>query len=65
MLSNNAQRRISSQKAGGINRREEIELKQFQKPVLDIEKLGKQKQMQQYSVNRGGDIDEETHFPDF
>lgn len=41
MLSSNAHKRISGRTAGGVNRREEIELKKFEKPVLDIERLGR------------------------
>ena len=37
MLSNDPAKRISAQVSGGINRREEVELTQFDRPVLDIE----------------------------
>ena len=43
MLSKNPAKRISAQMSGGLNRREEVELTQFDKPVLDIERLGKRR----------------------
>ena len=53
----------------GLNRREELELTAFDKPVLDIERMGRRNReaaaARDYSINRGttaggvGDIDEE------
>ena len=59
MLSSNPAKRISAQTSAGLNRREEVELTQFDKPVLDIERLGKRKS------GRGGlgnDISEDLMF---
>ena len=63
MLSNNPARRIPAKDVGGLNRREEHELTQFEKPVLDIERMGRRR-VQEYSINRlgGGDISEEMQF---
>ena len=39
MLANNPTKRISAQVSAGLNRREEVELTHFERPVLDIEGL--------------------------
>ena len=59
MLSKNPAKRISAQTSAGLNRREEVELTQFDKPVLDIERLGKRKQGRSGHAN---DISEELYF---
>ena len=62
MLSTNPARRIPAKDVGGLNRREEHELTQFEKPVLDIERMGRRR-VKEYSINRlGGDISEEMQF---
>jgi hypothetical protein len=67
MLDGRIGNRVSAATSGGINRRKEVELKSFRKPVLDIQRMSQQRrlrtgqntEMQQY---RGGDIDEEMQF---
>ena len=65
MLSNDPAKRISAQVSGGINRREEVELTQFDRPVLDIEGMTQRRRVRaendmfQFSNNRGMDISEE------
>ena len=64
MLSNDPTKRISAQVSAGLNRREEVELTHFERPVLDIEGLNSRSrnEMMQYSASRGADISEEMMF---
>ena len=62
MLSQNPAKRISAQMSAGLNRREEVELTQFDKPVLDIERLGNRKQGAPRNGLAPGDISEELYF---
>ena len=43
MLARNTHKKITARQADGLNRREEIELTQFDKPVLDIERTSRRK----------------------
>ena len=42
MLSNDPAKRISANVSAGLNRRQEVELTQFERPVLDIEGMTSQ-----------------------
>ena len=74
MLTSRPAKRIPANNATsggmGLNRREELELTAFDKPVLDIERMGRRNReaaaaARDFSINRGttaagfGDIDEE------
>ena len=53
MLTTRASNKISSQGTGGLNRRQEIELKHYEKPVLDIERINQRRRM---NANQGQEM---------
>ena len=56
MLSMQPSKRISAQVSSGLNRREEVELTHYERPVLDIEKSSRRKGRKGLMA---GDISEE------
>ena len=59
MLSNDPAKRISANVSAGLNRRQEVELTQFERPVLDIEGMTNQHRRGQLGSI---DINEEMQF---
>lgn len=62
MLSNDPAKRISAQISGGLNRRQEVEMTQFERPVLDIEGLNSANRRRGGDSKVGLDISEEMLF---